>query len=106
MGMLCHLLSLAGIVIPVVGNIVGPLVIWLMKKEQSAFVDANGKESLNFQITVLIAVVVSFLLCFVLIGLLLLPAVSIAAIVFAIIAGIKASNGEVYRYPVCIRFIK
>ena len=105
MGMLCHLLSLTGLVIPL-GNIIGPLVIWLMKKEQSAFVDANGKESLNFQITVFIAVIVSILLCFVIIGILLLPVVGIAAIVFAIIAGIKASNGEVYRYPVCIRFIK
>ena len=99
MGMLCHLLGL-------IGFIIGPLIIWLMKKDQSAFVDACGKESLNFQITLIVAGIVSSLLTLVLIGFLLVPVVFIGGIVLTIIAGIKASNGEVYRYPVCIRLIK
>jgi uncharacterized protein len=96
---------LAGLVIPF-GNIIGPLVVWLMKKNEIPFVDDQGKESLNFQITIAIALVVSFLLVFVLVGFLLLPAVGIFGLVFTIIAGIKANEGQTYRYPFAIRLIK
>ena len=104
MGMLCHLLSLFGLLIPL-GYVIGPLVMWLVKKDESAFVDANGKESLNFQITVTIAAVVSGFLCLVLIGFLLLPVVIGGWLVLTIIASIKANEGKVYRYPVCLRLI-
>ena len=104
MGMLCHLLAFSGYVIPF-GHLIGPLVMWLVKKDESAFVDANGKESLNFQITVTIAVIVSAILCLVLIGFLLLPVVFVGGIVLTIIASIKANEGKVYRYPVCLRLI-
>lgn len=105
MGMLCHLLALTGFVIPF-GNVLGPLIIWLVKREEMPFVDDQGKESLNFQITVTIAVLVSTALTCLFVGFILLPIVVVAALVFVIIAGVKANQGELYRYPVNIRFIK
>jgi hypothetical protein len=105
-GMLCHLLALCGYVVPVVGNIVGPLVLWLIKKDEYPFVDDQGKESVNFQITMTLAVIISIVLIPVLIGIVLLPAAILADLIFIIIATIKANNGEAYRYPVCLRLIK
>lgn len=104
-GMLCHLGALAGYVIPF-GNIVGPLIAWQIKKDTSEFVDYHGKEALNFQITVTIAMFVSILLILVIIGIFLLIAIPIIDLVLVIIAAVKASNGELYRYPLTIRFIK
>ncbi|MCJ7730588.1 MAG: DUF4870 domain-containing protein [Sedimentisphaerales bacterium] len=97
--MLCHLLGLFTCFI-------GPLIIWLIKKDEDPFVDDQGKEALNFQITVAIAGIVSAVLTIVCIGAFLGVAVSIADLIFAIIASVKANSGEAYRYPVCIRFIK
>ena len=102
---LCHVSALAGYIIPF-GNIIGPLVVWLMKKAESAEVDYHGKEALNFQISVAIYAIIGLLLVFVVIGIPLLIALGIANIVFMIIAAIKASNGERYRYPCTIRFVK
>jgi hypothetical protein len=100
MGMLCHLLGLFTCFI-------GPLIIWLIKKDEDPFVDNQGKEALNFQITVGIAFIVSGLLipafC---IGVFLGTAVGIADLVFCIVAAAKANSGQAYRYPVSIRFIK
>jgi uncharacterized Tic20 family protein len=104
-GMLCHLLALSGFIIPF-GSIIGPLVIWLIKKDQYPFVNDQGKESLNFQITVAIAMIASALLMFVLIGFILLPIIAIGALVMVIIATVAASGGTYYRYPFNIRFIK
>jgi uncharacterized Tic20 family protein len=104
-GMFCHLAVFAGFLIPF-GNVIGPLIIWLMKKDQYPSVDFHGKEVLNFQLTVLIALLVSWVLVRVLIGFLLLPAVAIAATVLTIIGIIKAGNGEHYRYPYSFKFIK
>lgn len=104
-GMLCHLSAFAGFIIPF-GTILGPLVIWLIKKNEYPFVDDQGKEALNFAITAVLAGIVSAILIFVLIGLILLPAVVIAWIVLTIIATVKASNGEYYRYPFALRLIK
>jgi uncharacterized Tic20 family protein len=103
--MFCHLAAFAGFLMPL-GNVVGPLVIWLMKKDQYPYVDFHGKEVLNFQLTVLVALLVCWALVFVLIGFLLFPAVGIAAIVLTIIGIVKASHGERYQYPVSIKFIK
>ena len=105
MGMLCHLLALTGLVIPF-GSLIGPLVIWLIKKDEMPFVDDQGKESLNFQITVFLAFIVSFALIFVVIGILLMPIVIIGAIVMVVIASIKANEGVHYRYPFTLRLIK
>jgi uncharacterized Tic20 family protein len=104
-GMLAHLSALAGVAIPF-GSLIGPIVVWQIKKNEFPFADEQGKEAVNFQITAFIALVVSFMLMFVLIGFLLLTIVLIADLVFTIIAAVKANNGEHYRYPVSIRFIK
>lgn len=105
MAMLCHLSALAGFIIPF-GNIVGPLIFWLINKDKMPYVDDQGKESLNFQITVTIASIISAVLIVVLIGFLLIFAVLIFWLIFTIIASVKASNGEYYRYPLTIRLIK
>ncbi|MEM9399872.1 MAG: DUF4870 domain-containing protein [Verrucomicrobiota bacterium] len=97
--MLCHIL---GLIIPVIA----PLVIWLLKKDEFSFVKDQGKEAINFQITCFIASIIAGLLCIVIIGILILPLLSLAYLVFCIIAGIKSYDGENYRYPVCLRLIK
>lgn len=103
--MFAHLSTLSGFIIPL-GNLLGPLIIWQIKKNDMPFVDDQGKEALNFQITVFIAALISAVLTVVLIGLLLLPVVIIGWIVLSIMGGIKANNGEAYRYPWTLRLIK
>jgi uncharacterized Tic20 family protein len=104
-GMIAHLSALSGFIIPI-GNILGPLVIWLIKREEMPFVNEQGKEALNFGISVTIYAVISWLLMFVLIGFLLFVVVGIFWVVVVIIAAIRASEGKSYRYPLNIRFIK
>lgn len=103
--MLCHLSALAGFIIPF-GNIVGPVVIWQIYKDKSAFIDFHGKESVNFQITMTIFYAVGILLTIILIGIVVLIALGVVSLVFFIIAALKANNGEYYRYPLTIRFVK
>lgn len=110
--MACHLSALAGFVVPF-GNVLGPLLVWQIKKNEIPAVDPHGKASLNFQLTVLIitliAGVLAFALSFVCIGLLLIPVVGLlplAGMIFAVIAGIKANNGEEYRYPYLWELVK
>ena len=102
--MFAHLSALVGLVIPF-GNIIGPLVIWLVKKETMPFVDNQAKEALNFQITVTIAMVVSAILILVVIGFVLMFLIGLAALVLTIIAAIKANEGNAYRYPFTLRLI-
>ncbi len=99
LAMLAHLLG-------IVSGFVGALIIWLIKKDQSAYVDEQGKEALNFQITMLIAFVASWILMFVLIGMLLMPLLLVVNLVFCILAAVAASKGEHYKYPVAIRLLK
>lgn len=105
LGMLCHLLALSGYVVPF-GNIIGPLVIWLLKKDQSWFVDDQGKESLNFQISLTIYAIIAGFSILVLIGIVLLPIVLLFGLIMVVIATIKANEGVAYRYPLTIRLIK
>ncbi len=99
MAVLCHLLA-------IFTTFIGPLIIWLLKKDEEPFVDNQGKEALNFQITVVLAMLVSTLLSAVCIGIPLLIAIPIVDIVFCIIAAVKAGNGIAYRYPLSIRLLK
>jgi uncharacterized Tic20 family protein len=103
--MLCHVLSFSGYLVPF-GNLLGPLIMWLIKKNESPFVDRHGKESVNFQISVLIYFIVSAVLFFVIIGFFLAAALFVFDIVVVIMAAIAANDGKEYRYPLCIRFIK
>lgn len=104
-GMGCHLAALAGFVIPF-GNIIGPLIIWLIKRDESDFVNDQGKESLNFQITITILVIIAAILIIVLIGIALLILIGIFSLVMIVLAAVKASEGERYRYPFNIRIIQ
>ena len=103
-GMLCHLAALSGFIIPF-GNIIGPLIIWLVKKEESEYVDKQGKESLNFQISVTIYALVAGILVLVVVGIFLLIVLGIAVLVLVIVASIKASNREEFSYPLTIRIL-
>lgn len=104
-GMFCHLAGLAGALIPAFGNVIGPLIIWLMKKDEFPFVNTEGKESLNFQISIAIYLAGSMCL-FIFGGWIAAIAVQIFAIVQVILASIKANEGKPYKYPLTIKFIK
>ena len=103
---LAHIASLSGTIGIPMGHVVGPLIIYLLFGKVSAFVEANAKESLNFQISLIIYIAISVLLLFLLIGFILLPAILIFGFVEVIIASVKARDGYSHRYPLCIRFIK
>jgi|SRR5690625_3991666 len=87
-------------------TIIGPIIIWLIKREESVFIDYHGKEYLNFIISYFVYGIVAAILMLLLIGFLLAPIVGIAAFIFTIIAAVKAFQGEVYRIPLIFRIIK
>lgn len=99
MAMLAHGLS-------IVSGFVGPLIIWLIKKDQSPFVDDQGKEALNFQLTLLIGYVIGFITACLIVGYFIILAVWVVGIVFGILAAVEANKGVAYRYPFAIRIIK
>ena len=96
LALLAHIVTLAS-------NFIAPLIIYFIKKDESSFVAAHAKESLNFQLTILI---IAIILIVTIVGILLLWIVCMYAFVLVIIATIRASEGKLYRYPFCIRFIK
>lgn len=96
LALLSHLLTLFFWLFP-------PLIIYLLKKDESAFVRENAKESLNFQITMAIIAIV---LCLTIVGILLLWVLGIVVLIFVIVATVKASDKKIYRYPMTIRLIK
>jgi len=98
MGMLAHLLGILGFI--------GPLIVWLMKKDQSPFVNDQGKEALNFHLMMVIGFVIGFATMTFCIGFFILPAVWIVSVIFSILGAMKAKDGMAYRYPFTIRFIK
>jgi uncharacterized Tic20 family protein len=103
---LLHLSALLGLLGNGIGFILAPLVVWIFKRNDDPFIDDQGKEAVNFQITMTLAAIVSGVLIVVLIGIVLLPIVLIAMVVFPIIAAMRARDGEAYRYPFTIRFVK
>lgn len=104
-GLAVHLSAFAGHVFPF-AHIIVPLVIWLLRKENSAFVDDQGKESVNAQITFTIYMAVAGALCFVLVGFPLLFGFWLANVILVILAAIAANDGKAYRYPFIIRLLK
>lgn len=102
----CHLIALVGLLGNGLGFLVGPLIVWLVKREEHPFIDEQGKESVNFQITMIGAIIVCVPLIFVGVGLFLMPLIGIFDVALTIIGGVKAANGEHWRYPLTIRFIK
>ena len=103
---ICHFLSFAGLTGIPFGNIIGPLILWVLKRDEFPSVNEHGKESINFQISMTIYTILAGLSILLVVGIVVLPAVIIANFVLVVIAGIKAANGEFYRYPLTIRFIK
>ena len=103
---LCHASALLGLFFHFLGHILGPLVVWMLKRNEGADIDAHGKEALNFQLSMLIYDAVALILCLVLIGVPILIVLWVLNTVFVIVASIKASDGVLYRYPLTIRFIK
>ena len=101
-----HASALLGVFVHFPGHVVPPLIVWLLKRDESPEIDAHGKEALNFQISMLIYNVIAGVFCLVLIGFLILPILWVLNALFVIIAAIKASDGQLYRYPMTIRFIQ
>lgn len=104
-GMLAHLAAFSGFVIPF-GHLLGPLLVWLIKREEHPFVDDQGRESFNFQLSMSLYYVIGVVLLLVLIGFLVLPALVLFSIVVTMMGAIRANAGERFRYPLCIRFIR
>lgn len=105
MGMLLHLSQLANVILFPIGIVV-PIVIWQTQKDKTPALDAHGKMVANWMISVTIYAIVSIVLMFVLIGFLTILAVALMGIIFPIIGGIKANNGELWEYPLTIKFLK
>lgn len=103
--MFAHISAVAGFIIPF-GNVVGPLLIWILKKDEFPFVNHQGKEALNFQISITIYILISVVLVFVVIGIPLIIVIALFALIMTIIASINSYDGKLYRYPLTIRLIK
>jgi uncharacterized Tic20 family protein len=110
--MWCHISALSGLIVPL-GSVLGPLLVWQMKRHEIPSVEEHGKESLNFQLSVLIYLIVGgtiaaigIVFCF---GVFLIPVlivIYLAALILPVIAGIKANDGVLYRYPFTLRLVK
>ncbi len=105
-GMIAHLSAFSGIVFPMGGNIVAPLIIWLTRRDTSAYVEMEAREALNFNITVALGWLVCGSLFFALIGIPLGVALFFYWLVMVIVAGVKTSEGVGYRYPIALRLVK
>lgn len=104
--MFCHYSAFFWFLLPMVGNVLGPLIVWQLKKDMDPFVDQQGKEALNFQITFSIQLMICWALAWILIGFPLMLLFSVVALVLVVIAGIRANEGKPYRYPFCLRIVK
>ncbi|MFA5818026.1 MAG: DUF4870 domain-containing protein [Bacteroidales bacterium] len=103
--MLCHLSAFAGFFFPF-GGIIGPLICWLSRKDESVWVNVNGKNSLNFQLSMLLYIVLVIPLCLIIIGIPIIFLLITLKVICIIIASVKAAKGELFRYPLLIPFIQ
>jgi uncharacterized Tic20 family protein len=103
--MLCHLSALAGFFFPF-GGVIGPLICWLSQRDESAWININGRNSLNFHLSMLLYITLAFPLCFILVGIPIVAALGMLKVICIIIASIKAPKGEIFRYPLAIPFIQ
>lgn len=102
----CHAIALVGLLGNGIGFLLGPLIVWLIKRNDHPYIDRQGKEAVNFQITMFIAAAISALLILAFVGIGLLILVGLAMVIMPIIAAVRTSDGVEYRYPFAIRFIK
>jgi uncharacterized Tic20 family protein len=103
--MFLHLSQLAGFIVPLLG-LIAPVIIWQIKKEQYPALDEHGKAVINWIISELIYGAIGFVLVFVVIGIPILAVLGVLGVVFPIIGGIKANNGELWHYPMSINIVK
>ncbi len=103
---LCHASALLGVLLHFPGHLLGPLIVWLLKRGDSPEIDEHGKEALNFQISMLLYNLVAGVFCLILVGFVFLAILWVLNAVFVIIASIQASDGKFYRYPMTIRFLR
>ncbi len=103
--MLCHLSAFAGFFFPF-GGIIGPLIFWLSRRDDSAWVNINGKAAMNFNLSMLLYIVLSLPLMIIIIGIPIVIALYILKVVCITIASIKSARGEIFRYPLSIPFIQ
>ena len=101
-----HVSALLGVFLHFPGHLIPPLIIWLLKRDESPELDAHGKEAVNFQISMLIYNVVAAVFCLILLGFVFLAVLWVLNAVLVIVAAIQASDGKFYRYPMTIRFIQ
>jgi uncharacterized Tic20 family protein len=102
--MFCHLSAFAAFFFPF-GGIFGPLICWLTKKDESVWIYINGRSSLNFQLSILLYIVLAIPLCFIIIGIPIVILLMTLNVVCIVIASVKASQGEHFKYPLVIPFI-
>ena len=103
--MLCHLSAFAGFFFPF-GGIIGPLICWLSKRDESAWVNVNGRNAINFQLSMLLYMFLALPLCLIIIGIPIIMVLVTLKVVCIIIASVKASKGELFRFPLMIPFIQ
>jgi uncharacterized protein len=103
--MFCHLSAFAGFFFPF-GGIVGPLVCWLSKRDESVWVYVNGRDSLNFQLSILLYMTLAIPLCFIIIGIPIIGVLVMLKVICIIIGSVRAARGELFRYPLSIPFIQ
>jgi uncharacterized Tic20 family protein len=103
--MLCHLSAFAGFFFPF-GAIIGPLILWLSKKDESEWININGRNALNFQLSILLYLVLSIPLVFIVIGIPIIISLAILKVICIIIGSVNASKGQLFKYPLTIPFIQ
>ncbi|HUX95180.1 MAG TPA: DUF4870 domain-containing protein [Bacteroidales bacterium] len=103
--MLCHLSAFAAFFFPF-GGIIGPLICWLSRKDESEWINLNGRNALNFQLSILLYMVLAIPLVFIVIGIPIIAVLSLLKVICIIIASVKAPKGELFRYPLSIPFIQ
>lgn len=105
-GMLCHLSALSAFVGVPLGHLAGPLIVWLIKRNEFPYVDEQGRESLNFQISMTLYGIVAAILMLVVVGIFLLMALGVFSLIAVIVASVRANDGRPIRYPLTIRFLR
>lgn len=103
--MICHLSAFAGFFFPF-GGVIGPLICWLSKRDESVWINLNGRNAMNFQLSMLLYMILAVPLCFIVIGIPIIIALSFLKVICIIIAAVKASKGQLFRYPLLIPFIQ
>lgn len=102
----CHLSALVGFLGLPFGCLIGPLLVWLIKRDEYPFLDDQGREAVNWQLSLLVYQLCALLLCCFLIGLAILPLLKVVNFVFILVAAVSAGKGQGYRYPLAIRFFR